>query len=361
MTRSFYWPDYTIGPDAYKKVAALCGKFGKKVVFIGGKTALSKAAHLVREAIAGSGLTVVDEVWYGGEAAYENVDKLEQVKSIREADMVFAFGGGKALDTSKLLTHRLKKPLFTFPTIASTCACVTTVCVMYELNHEFKELCWRDAPADHVFINTQVIAEAPDKYLWAGIGDTLAKGYEPEFSARGKDLDHYDQFGITLSVLCQEPLVKYGARALAECREKKAGNALDEAVQAIIVNTGLVSNSVINDYNTSIAHAITYGFSLIPAVEENHLHGEMVAYGVLVLLMIDGKTAEIDKLLKFYKEIDLPDSCYRCFHVTADEVEQKILQKASEVNDIVVSAFPINKDILRKGLADLEAYVASKN
>src|SRR3712207_8134760 len=49
-----------------------------------------------------------------------------------------------------------------------------------------------------------------------------------------------------------------------------------------IFNTGLVSNHVINDYNSCLAHALCYGFSSIPKVESSHLHGEMVSYGVLV-------------------------------------------------------------------------------
>ena len=30
-------------------------------------------------------------------------------------------------------------------------------------------------PPKHIFIDTQIIADAPDKYLWAGIGDTMSK------------------------------------------------------------------------------------------------------------------------------------------------------------------------------------------
>ncbi len=42
----------------------------------------------------------------------------------------------------------------------------------------------------------------------------------------------------------------------------------------------------------------------MPKVEHNH-HGEIVSYGVLVQLMLDNNTKEIDKLLPFYKEIRL--------------------------------------------------------
>lgn len=353
--RNVFLPNYTIGDSAYDEVIKVCSNYGKKVVFIGGKTALEKASHLVKNLIAGGDLEVIDTLWYGGEAAYANVEKLKEESTVHEADMVFAFGGGKAIDTCKVLTGDLNKPLFVFPTISSTCAAVTSVCAIYNVDGVFEGLYWRNTPAEHTFINTKIIAEAPDKYLWAGIGDTLAKGYEPEFSSRGRKLDHPNALGVTLSKLCQEPLVEYGSKALVDCKENKVSDDLEETVLSIIVNTGLVSNHVINDYNSCVAHAMCYGFSTMPKVEHNHLHGEIVSYGVLVQLMLDNNTKEIDKLLPFYREIGLPTS-YKDFGVTREEMEG-VLQKASEVNDVKVAAMNITKDKLAEAVDRLEKYV----
>ena len=41
---------------------------------------------------------------YGGEASYENVAALESLPLVQAADMIFAIGGGKALDTCKCLS-----------------------------------------------------------------------------------------------------------------------------------------------------------------------------------------------------------------------------------------------------------------
>ena len=42
----------------------------------------------------------------------------------------------------------------------------------------FKEYSYHKAPAIHTFINTKIIAESPEKLMWAGIGDALSKEYE---------------------------------------------------------------------------------------------------------------------------------------------------------------------------------------
>lgn len=353
--KNVFLPSYSIGENVYTEVTKLCLPYGKKVVFIGGKTALEKASHLVKQELDKAGIEVLDILWYGGEAAFENSDKLKQEKAVQNADVVFAFGGGKVMDTCKVLTGQMGKTLFTFPTIASTCACVTSVCAMYKVSGEFDSLYWRAKPAEHTFINTRIIAEAPEKYLWAGIGDTLAKAYEPEFSARGKELNYYNSVGITLSKLCSEPLVKYGHKGLEDCKNNKVSYELEEVILSIIINTGIVSNHVINDYNSCVAHALCYGLTIYPKVEHKHLHGEMVSYGVLVQTMLDNKLEELNKLLKFYRQINLPTS-YKCFGLSWEEMAG-VFEKAYSVNDVRVAAFEITVDKLSKAVQDLEIYV----
>ena len=110
-TRNIFLPNYSIGENPYTEVPSICEAYGKKVVFIGGKTALAKASDIVKDIIKNSTLEIIDTLWFGGEACYENVEKLKQEKSVIEADMVFVFGGGKAIDTCKCLTGQLKKLL----------------------------------------------------------------------------------------------------------------------------------------------------------------------------------------------------------------------------------------------------------
>ena len=43
-------------------------------------------------------------------------------------------------------------------------------------------------PAMHAFIDTEIIAKAPERYMWAGIGDTYAKYYEAMISSRDERL-----------------------------------------------------------------------------------------------------------------------------------------------------------------------------
>ena len=119
MMRSIFLPSYSIGSESYSKIGEICKPYGKKIVVIGGKTALEKAEKKIKESLKNMEFEILETLWYGGEASFENVERLEKEKSVKEADMIFAVGGGKALDACKLLSEQLNKPIFTFPTIAN--------------------------------------------------------------------------------------------------------------------------------------------------------------------------------------------------------------------------------------------------
>ena len=75
-TYSVYLPNYSVGPDCYEANSVRNGKiWPKKVVIIGGKTALSKAQDAILAAVKGH-LDVTAVLWYGGNSTYENVDML---------------------------------------------------------------------------------------------------------------------------------------------------------------------------------------------------------------------------------------------------------------------------------------------
>ena len=100
------FPGYTIGEDAYQNIPAVCAPFGKKAAIIGGKRALAAAEEKIRQAVAGSAVEITGTYWYGGEASVENIAKLQP--QVAQADMLFAVGGGKAIDTAKLVSIDLK-------------------------------------------------------------------------------------------------------------------------------------------------------------------------------------------------------------------------------------------------------------
>lgn len=354
MQKSLF-PGYTIGTDAYDDIKNVCPAYGKKVAVIGGKRALAAAQDGILKGAADAGLEVIGVFWYGGEASVENMDMLRP--QVADADMIFAVGGGKAIDTCKVLAHSMNLPFFTFPTIASTCASCTSLGIVYHPDGSLREYSFSKIPPNHIFIDTQVIANAPDIYLWAGMGDTMAKHYECTISSRNDVPAHSDAMGIALSSMCAVPIMRWGEKALADCRANTVSDELTEVILGIIVSTGFVSNFVQVDYTTGLAHAIYNGFTVLPSIEENHhLHGEVVSYGILVMLTIDKQFAERDALYQFSRSIGLPTRLAD-IHAKPEDLAA-VTAKALAGIDVRVYPYTVTEQMIVDGIMEMEAYDA---
>ena len=341
-------PSWSVGENALDKIREILPS-GQIAVVIGGKKGTAAIRSRLEQAAQGY-VTIHGFLWYGGEASEENIAALAEQKTVRDADVIFAVGGGKALDTCKALGFRIGKPVYAFPTIASTCAACTAVAILYHPDGSFSKPCFLPAPPAHTFVDTEVIASAPPRYLWAGLGDTCAKYFEATMSSRGDELAYYHALGVSVSRSCMEPLLRYGEKAFQDHKEKNVTEELTQVILTIIVTTAvasiLLTADKIIDYNTGLAHAIFYALTAFPELhlERDHLHGEVVGFGVLILLLADGQKEMFQKMLAFNRSVGLPTRL-EDIGVTEADLE-KVLPKVLSMPDIAHNPYPVTLDML---------------
>lgn len=358
---SVFLPSYSIGNDCYKEIPYVTRRYGKKAVVIGGETAISKAKESILEGINKSDIEILDFIWYGGNASYENVQALLNNTTVKNAELIFAVGGGRAIDTCKVVADKLDKPVFSFPTIASNCAACTSISVMYNDDDTFKDYYYPSEPAIHTFINTKIIAEAPETFLWAGIGDALSKESEVLLAAREKELLHTPLLGVQLSRACDEPLLKFSSKALDDCKNNVSSYELEQVVLDIIISTGLVSNLTCDSkeyyYNSSLAHCVYYGSTVVPECAK-HLHGEIVSFGVLCLLTYDKQFEKRDRIYEFNKSIGLP-TCLEDIEIKREDVV-KMVQKMKGIKEWYCAPYKITEEDFIKAIIDTDEYSKNK-
>ena len=348
-----YFPAYTIGEDAYKNFCDVCKSLGKRFLLIGGKTALEVSSDKLLGCI-GDDFLMVDKVIYGKECYKERVYELYESYKDKNIDFVVGCGGGKALDTSKYLAKLLGVEVVTVPTIASTCAAASALSVIYTPDHVFLGFEYYKKPPFHCFIDTKIIAEAPKKYLRAGVGDTLAKHYEVEFSARGRTLDYSSQLGLTISSMCSEPLILYAKDALDACEKNISNNALTQTVLAIVISTGMVSMLINPDYNGAMAHALFYGLTNLDGFEEKFLHGDVVGYCTTVQLAVDNNLDEARKIKEFLKSINIETTLKERSISVDRKYLNKVLESALADPDMKVIPYEVTADMLFDGIKIIE-------
>lgn len=390
MTYSVNFANYTIGEEAYQKVNEVCIHYGTKALLIGGELALKAGKEKLERAIEGidekqiskqinqklrmtaygdekntgesnsamnenpKRVQIVDTILFGTDCTYARMEELARYAISCGAEMIFGMGGGKALDTAKGTAEKAGLPVFTFPTIAATCAATTALSVVYKEDGNFDSFYFYDKPARHSFIDTEIIACAPERYLRAGMGDTLGKYFECHFAARGDELHHSSALGREISNMCYLPLLTYGEEAMKECRENHAGVALQQAVLANIVSTGLVSLMVLDEYNCAIAHSVYYGLVLLPGFEEENLHGDVVAYGVLVQLMVDGEEQQTKEMKTFLKKLGIRTTLAEMGALLDKEALKDVLKETVTGPDMEHIPYEVTEDMIYEALVKVE-------
>ena len=348
-----YLPRYTIGTDCFKAIKPTVLPYGHKVSLLYGEKAYKAVKDKLLKEL--DGLEIVHEEVYGKEASYTNIDRLVANEELKKADLIIAIGGGKCLDVAKTVGDKLDKPVFTVASIASTCAAVTKIAILHNDDGSFKEIYRLKTPPIHCFIDSEVIANAPEQYFWAGMGDTMAKHVECVFSAKNDVLDFESEFGRTVSILCYEPILANGLKAYEDVKAHRVSYELEEVIKSIIIATGTVSLSVDPNYNSALAHALYYGMTTREWMERKHLHGEIVSYGTLVQLLIDDQYDELRRVYAFNKSVGLPTSL-RDLDLERSDPLDDILDATIVNQELDHIPYPITKQMVRDTIDKLEDY-----
>jgi glycerol dehydrogenase len=287
-------------------------KLGQRPLIIGGEHSLALSQLQVLVDRLGGALREqpeleIAQISYTPDCCETSLDRLIQATSAHQADLIIGIGGGKCLDTAKLVAHRCQLPMVTIPTTGATCAAWTALSNIYSESGAFLyDVSLTQCP-DLLILDYGIVATAPSRMLVAGIGDAIAKWYEASVSS-----GHSSQTLLIAAVqqarVLRDILFQKSAMAIAE----PGGADWQEVVDATVLLAGVIGGLGGAQCRTVAAHAVHNGLTHLPG-SHHALHGEKVAYGILVQLrlqeMLQGDqlaaTARA-QLLDFYTEIGLP-------------------------------------------------------
>lgn len=120
---------------------------------------------------------------YGVDCCEASLKALRKLSKEHKADLIIGVGGGKALDTAKLIAHQLSLPVVTIPTSAATCAAWTALSNVYSESGAFLyDVALSHCP-DLLLLDYNLLQTAPQRTLVAGIGDAIPNGMKPRLAA----------------------------------------------------------------------------------------------------------------------------------------------------------------------------------
>jgi glycerol dehydrogenase len=223
-----------------------------------------------------------------------------------QAQVIVGAGGGKVLDTARAVAADIDLPVVNCPTVASSDAPCSALSVIYTEEGVFQEYRFYRKNPDLVLVDTQVIALGPPRLLVAGMGDALATWFEAKTCVAGhvKNMrgGASTQSALALAKLCYETLLADGAEALRAVQTQVVTPALERLVEANTLLSGLGFESS----GLAAAHAVHNGLTAAPGTHDS-FHGEKVAYGLLVQLVLEGQPRTVlEQVLHFATEVGLP-------------------------------------------------------
>ncbi|MCQ6274500.1 iron-containing alcohol dehydrogenase family protein [Bacillus sp. V3B] len=309
-----------------------------------------------------TGLTY-EEYTYHGENSLIEIDALSDLVTRESFDAVIGVGGGKVLDLTKSVSHVTHRQAVLIPTLPSNCSPWTPVSVVYDDSGTFIRFDVYPVGASLVLVEPQILLDAPVDMLIAGIADTLAKWYEADVQ-----IAHIKNKPVPLEICyytakqCKEVLLQYSEGAVQAAKAGTLNDDFVKVVETIIMLGGMVGGFGDHYGRVAGAHSIHNGLTVL---EETHhaLHGEKVAYGILVQLVLEDKWTEIGQLLPFYQQLSLPVSLKDLgVKVISDEILSDIAAKSTIPEESIhVMPGEMTTTTVSKALTDLENYIHSEN
>ncbi len=298
---------YTQGRNATRflgeEMAAL-GLAGPALI-VGSRSAVASLSEVWARTLPDAGFAY-QVCRFGGECSTAEVERVKSEACRQQAGVIVGAGGGKALDTARAVAADLKLPVVSCPTVASSDAPCSALSIIYTDDGVFLECRIFRRNPDLVLVDTELIARSPARLLVAGMGDALATWFEAKTCVDGGVRNMRGgtstRSALALAQLCYRTLLEDGVDALAALRTRSVTRGLERIVEANTLLSGLGFESS----GLAAAHSVHNGLTAAPETR-SFLHGEKVAFGTLVQLVLEGQPHSIiEEVLRFSTSVGLP-------------------------------------------------------
>ncbi len=286
---------YIQGDGAIQLLPEIMKKFGNKPFVVATKSMFNMASEIMD----GFGKVVK----FGTECSRNQIDGLKGLA--KGATAIAAIGGGKTIDSCKVIADELNLPCIIAATIPATDAPCSGCAVVYTDEGVYVEVLYQKRNPDVVLIDTDIICKAPARFLVSGMGDALATYFEASSCEDTLSLSEAfalrTKTAVAMSKLCLDMLLKYGRDAVADAKK----GIKSESVEAIIEANTLLSGIGFESGGLGSAHSVHNGFTVLEGTHKLY-HGEKVAFGTLTGLHLYDKLGIIDEIYDFCIDVGLP-------------------------------------------------------
>jgi glycerol dehydrogenase len=298
---------YLSKPGAISEAGDTIKQLAKKALVVGSKTAFREALPALAQTLNSSGVAY-ETLEYNGYPTEPKAKEIAGLSNEHSAEALIAVGGGRINDLTKAAASFANLPIITVPTIGATCASWAASSILYNGQGEFTGAKANENSPVFVVLDTDIIAKAPVRYLQSGIADALARWYEnsPHLKHSGA---FYLQWKLKQAELIRDILEKEGPGVIADLKKGIYNPAeVVRIIDAVVFLTGIFVSVRNNDelFYGGIAHNIYHTSTCLHELH-NSLHGEQIAFGLIVSSLLEKKPdEEVNVLVSVFDSFDQP-------------------------------------------------------
>ena len=226
----------------------------------------------------------------------KSINKIQKNVKKDSSELIVGIGGGRSVDTAKLISYNLGKPFISLPTAASHDGMASPfVSIKSDKPHSIVA----SAPMG-VFVDIDIIKKAPVKLLASGCGDLVANIIAIKDWQLGhkKKKEYYGRYAADLAMM--------SANIIMENSSEFAKNGLDaRVVVEALISAGVASCIAGSSRPCSGAeHLFSHALDrLAPGIG---LHGEKCGIGSIMMAKLQGQ--DWKSIVKTLKNVGAPTS-----------------------------------------------------
>jgi glycerol-1-phosphate dehydrogenase [NAD(P)+] len=274
---------FLISLNKPKKISLIAGTNVQKIL----KKKIEKSLKLKK----------IQFIWHTSiDNQIKSLKKIQKDVKKDNSDLIVGIGGGRSVDTAKLISYNLGKPFVSLPTAASHDGMASPfVSIKSDKPHSIVAT----APMG-VFVDIDIIKKAPAKLLASGCGDLIANIIAVKDWQLGhkKKNEYYGRYAANLALM--------SAKIVMENSSEFAKKGLD----ARVIVEGLISAGVASCIAGSsrpcsgAEHLVSHALDkLAPGIG---LHGEKCGLGSIMIGKLQGQ--DWKKIVKTLKDVGAPTS-----------------------------------------------------
>jgi len=344
---------YIQGPGVISKIGLYIGIINvKRAAILASRRAMVAEGARVTESLHSNHIESVDCI-FDGECSLPEIEKHVAALNDENIDCLIAVGGGKSVDAGKSIAWRLDIPVVIVPTLASNDAPCSALSVLYTPEGASDVVEFYPTSPTLVVIDTDIVADADERYLVAGMGDAMATWYEARICLNNMDARTPLGARPTLAAcamaeICAQTLFEHGEAAAKSVVANQNGTALEKVVEA---NT-LLSGIGFESGGLALAHPMALAYTQIDELHTNYLHGEMVAMGTMVQLAME-QSGDAKKVAQFFARVGLPIHLGQ-FSISPQDTNKLdiIIESAMANANSHQMPMPVTKDLILRAIMD---------